>query len=81
MHCIQDIDYRSLRLTTRLMRFNFLEVFRKTLSKHARRSFLFVNFIIIIFFVVWGGQKKVRGGSPHRLPTRGNNVFISIKDK
>ena len=51
---------------------NFSEFFRKTLSKHARRSFL--NFFWINFFF-FGGGKKVRGGPPHRLHTRGNTGF------
>ena len=60
--------------------FNFSEFFRKTISKHVRRSFFFLFFLFIIFCEqkVGGGRKKVGGGPPRRLHTRGNAVRVSI---
>ena len=50
----------------------FSEFCREMLSKHERRSFLFLNFLFIFDKKVRGGRKKVRGGPPHRLHTREN---------
>ena len=77
MHCMQHIDYWSLRLTTRLTCFNFSEFFCRTIETCEALIFFlfFCYFIIIFFFKVWGGRKKVRGRLPRRLHTRGNTAM------
>ena len=59
MHCMQHIDYRSLHNVKVVI----LRNISATLSKHARRSFVF--------------DKKVRGRSPRRLHTRGKTDYIN----